>query len=52
MKLKYLLKEAMKTEVKAAVIKVTQQDLEMIPTIGTWLDIAQYMQGYSWGCIY
>ncbi len=37
-------REAMKTEVKAAVIKVTQQDLEMIPTIGGEADIAQYMQ--------
>ena len=37
-------RQAMKTEVKAAVIKVTQQDLEMIPTIGGEADIAQYMQ--------
>ena len=34
----------MKTEVKAAAIKVSKKDLEMIPTIGGEPDIAQYMQ--------
>ena len=34
----------MKTEVKAAAIKITKQDMEMIPTIGGEPDIAQYMQ--------
>lgn len=37
-------REAMKTEVKAAVIKVTKKDLEIIPTIGGEPDLAQYMQ--------
>lgn len=35
---------AMKTEVKAAAIKITKQDLKMIPTIGGEPDLAQYMQ--------
>ncbi|MBT3621254.1 MAG: TonB-dependent receptor [Flavobacteriales bacterium] len=34
----------MKTEVKAAVIKITKQDMEMIPTIGGEPDLAQYLQ--------
>ena len=34
----------MKTEVRAAVIKITKQDMEMIPTIGGEPDLAQYMQ--------
>ena len=34
----------MRTEVKVAAIKVTKQDLEMIPTIGGEPDLAQYMQ--------
>jgi len=34
----------MKTEVKAAVIKITKQDMEMIPSIGGEPDLAQYMQ--------
>ena len=34
----------MKTEVKAASIKISKQDLEMMPTIGGDPDIAQYMQ--------
>ena len=37
-------REAMKTEVKAASIKISKQDLEMIPTIGGEPDLAQYMQ--------
>jgi hypothetical protein len=34
----------MKTEVKAAAIKITKQDMEMIPTIGGEPDLAQYLQ--------
>lgn len=34
----------MRTEVKAAVIKITKQDMEMIPTIGGEPDLAQYLQ--------
>ncbi|MAW21344.1 MAG: TonB-dependent receptor [Flavobacteriales bacterium] len=34
----------MKTEVKAAAIKISKQDLKMIPTIGGEPDLAQYMQ--------
>ena len=34
----------MKTEVKAASIKITKQDMEMIPTIGGEPDLAQYIQ--------
>ena len=34
----------MKTEVKAAAIKITKQDMEMIPSIGGEPDLAQYMQ--------
>lgn len=34
----------LKTEVKAAAIKISKQDLEMMPTIGGDPDIAQYMQ--------
>ena len=37
-------RESMKTEVKAASIKISKQDLEMIPTIGGEPDLAQYMQ--------
>ena len=37
-------RQEMKTEVKAAAIKVSKKDLEMIPTIGGEPDIAQYMQ--------
>ena len=35
---------AMKTEVRAAAIKITKQDMEMIPTIGGEPDLAQYLQ--------
>ncbi len=34
----------MKTDVKAASIKITTQDLELVPTIGGEADLAQYMQ--------
>jgi len=34
----------MRSEVKAAAIKITKQDLEMIPTIGGEPDLAQYLQ--------
>ena len=34
----------MKTEIKAAAIKIGKQDLEMMPTIGGEPDLAQYMQ--------
>ena len=34
----------MRTEVKAAVVKITKQDMEMIPTIGGEPDLAQYLQ--------
>ena len=34
----------MRTEVRAAVIKITKQDMEMIPTIGSDPDLAQYLQ--------
>ncbi len=34
----------MKTEVKAAAIKISKQDIELIPTIGGEADLAQYMQ--------
>ena len=34
----------MRTEVKAASIKVSKKDLEMIPTIGGEPDLAQYIQ--------
>ena len=37
-------REEMRTEVKAAAIKISKQDLEMIPTIGGDPDLAQYMQ--------
>lgn len=37
-------REEMRTEVKAAAIKVSKQDLEMMPTIGGEPDLAQYMQ--------
>jgi hypothetical protein len=37
-------REEMKTEVKAAAIKISKQDLEMMPTIGGEPDLAQYMQ--------
>jgi len=37
-------REEMRTEVKAASIKIRKQDLEMIPTIGGEPDLAQYMQ--------
>ena len=37
-------REAMKTEVNAAAIKITKKDLEMVPTIGGEPDIAQYIQ--------
>ena len=37
-------REEMRTEVKAAAIKITKQDLEMMPTIGGEPDLAQYMQ--------
>ena len=36
--------EEMRTEVKAAAIKISKQDLEMMPTIGGEPDLAQYMQ--------
>ena len=34
----------MKTDVKAASIKITNEDLELVPTIGGEADLAQYMQ--------
>ena len=34
----------MKTEVKAAAMKITKQDMEMIPNIGGEPDLAQYIQ--------
>ena len=34
----------MKSEVKAAAIKISKQDLELVPTIGGEADLAQYMQ--------
>jgi len=37
-------RQEMKTEVKAAVIKITPKDLEMIPAIGGEPDLAQYLQ--------
>ena len=37
-------RQAMKTEVKAGIIKITPKDLEMIPTIGGEPDLAQYLQ--------
>ena len=37
-------REEMKTEIKAAAIKISQQDLELLPTIGGEPDLAQYMQ--------
>jgi len=37
-------REEMRTEVKAAAIKISKQDLEMMPTIGGEPDLAQYMQ--------
>ena len=37
-------REEMRTEVKAAAIKIGKQDLEMMPTIGGEPDLAQYMQ--------
>ena len=37
-------REEMKTEVKAAAIKISKQDLEKLPTIGGEPDLAQYMQ--------
>ena len=54
----------MKTEVKVASIKITNKDLQIIPTIGGEPDLAQYMQVipgvvftgdqggqlYIWGC--
>lgn len=37
-------REEMKTEVKAASIKISKRDIEMIPTVGGEADIAQYLQ--------
>jgi hypothetical protein len=37
-------REEMRSEVKAAAIKISKQDLEMMPTIGGEPDLAQYMQ--------
>ena len=37
-------RQEMRTEVKAAVIKISKKDLEMMPTIGGEPDLAQYMQ--------
>jgi len=37
-------REAMRTEVNAAAIKITKKELEMIPTIGGDPDLAQYIQ--------
>ena len=37
-------RQEMKTEVKAAVIKITPKDLKMIPAIGGEPDLAQYLQ--------
>ena len=34
----------MKTDVKAASIKITNEDLDLVPTIGGEADLAQYMQ--------
>ena len=45
MKLRYqVIGIEMKTEVKAAAIKITSQDLKIIPSIGGEPDLAQYMQ--------
>ena len=37
-------RQEMKTEVKAAVTKITPKDMEMIPAIGGEPDLAQYLQ--------
>ncbi|MEC9209948.1 MAG: carboxypeptidase-like regulatory domain-containing protein [Bacteroidota bacterium] len=37
-------REEMRTEVKVAAIKISKQDLKMMPTIGGEPDLAQYMQ--------
>ena len=37
-------REAMRTEVNVASIKITKKDLEMVPTIGGDPDLAQYIQ--------
>ena len=37
-------REAMKTEVNVASIKITKKELEMVPTIGGEPDLAQYIQ--------
>ena len=37
-------REAMRTEVNAAAIKITKKELEMVPTIGGDPDLAQYIQ--------
>ena len=37
-------REEMKTDIKAASIKITNKDLSLVPTIGGEADLAQYMQ--------
>ncbi len=37
-------RQEMKTDVKAASIKITNEDLNLVPTIGGETDLAQYMQ--------
>jgi len=37
-------RQAMKTDVKVASIKITNEDLNLVPTIGGEADLAQYMQ--------
>ena len=37
-------RQELKTDVKAASIKITTEDLKMVPTIGGEADLAQYMQ--------
>ena len=37
-------RQEMKTDVKAASIKITNEDLNLVPTIGGEADLAQYMQ--------
>ena len=37
-------RQEMKTDVKAASIKITNEDLKLVPTIGGEADLAQYMQ--------
>jgi len=37
-------RQEMKTDIKAASIKITNEDLDLVPTIGGEADLAQYMQ--------